>query len=78
MPSRSRHQPSLWAEGSWSVPTPRVLGDVRPGQGRENAKQFLRDNPETADEITAHILAARGAGPPVGSNGAAEDGEGEV
>jgi recombination protein RecA len=26
-------------------------GDVRLGQGRENAKQFLRDNPDLADEI---------------------------
>ncbi len=26
-------------------------GDQRIGQGRENAKQFLRDNPEMADEI---------------------------
>jgi len=27
----------------------------RLGQGRENAKQFLRDNPEIADEIEARI-----------------------
>ena len=27
------------------------FGDVRLGQGRENAKQFLRDNPDLADEI---------------------------
>ena len=26
-------------------------GDLRIGQGRENAKQFLKDNPELADEI---------------------------
>ncbi len=26
-------------------------GDVRLGQGRENAKQFLRDNPDLSDEI---------------------------
>ena len=26
-------------------------GDVRVGQGRENSKQFLRENPEVADEI---------------------------
>ena len=32
--------------GSWFN-----YGDLRLGQGRENAKQFLRDNPETADEI---------------------------
>jgi len=32
--------------GSWFS-----YGDQRIGQGRENAKQFLRDNPEIADEI---------------------------
>jgi recombination protein RecA len=26
-------------------------GDVRIGQGRENSKQFLRENPDLADEI---------------------------
>ena len=30
-------------------------GDVRLGQGRENAKQFLRDNPDLADEIENQI-----------------------
>jgi recombination protein RecA len=35
-------------------------GDVRLGQGRENAKQFLRDNPELADEITRKVLEKRG------------------
>jgi len=30
-------------------------GDVRLGQGRENAKQFLRDNPDLADEIEAGL-----------------------
>ncbi len=30
-------------------------GDVRLGQGRENAKQFLRDNPDLADEIEAAL-----------------------
>jgi recombination protein RecA len=32
-------------------------GDVRMGQGRENAKQFLRDNPELADELEMKIRA---------------------
>jgi recombination protein RecA len=31
-------------------------GDVRLGQGRENAKQFLRDNPELMTEIKARIV----------------------
>jgi recombination protein RecA len=30
-------------------------GDVRLGQGRENAKQFLRDNPDLADEIESGL-----------------------
>ena len=36
--------------GSWYS-----AGDVRLGQGRENAKQFLRDNPELADELEAGL-----------------------
>ena len=32
-------------------------GDQRIGQGRENAKQFLADNPAIADEIEARIRA---------------------
>ena len=35
-------------------------GDVRMGQGRENAKVFLKDNPDLAEEIRAKILATRG------------------
>ena len=30
-------------------------GDLRIGQGRENAKQFLKDNPQLADEIEAKL-----------------------
>jgi recombination protein RecA len=33
------------------------LGDDRLGQGRENAKQFLRDNPALADEIERLVRA---------------------
>jgi recombination protein RecA len=33
-------------------------GDVRLGQGRENSKQFLRDNPDLADELELKIRAA--------------------
>jgi recombination protein RecA len=40
--------------GSWFN-----YGDLRLGQGRENAKQYLRDNPDTADEISARIIANR-------------------
>jgi recombination protein RecA len=35
-------------------------GDVRLGQGRENAKQYLRDNPGLVEEITRKILEKRG------------------
>ncbi len=35
-------------------------GEIRLGQGRENAKQFLRDNPELADELERKIRAALG------------------
>src|SRR5437588_3146287 len=35
-------------------------GDIRLGQGRENAKQFLRDNPALVDEISRKILEKRG------------------
>jgi recombination protein RecA len=33
-------------------------GKVRLGQGRENAKSFLRDNPDLFNEITARVLKA--------------------
>jgi recombination protein RecA len=52
--------------GSWFN-----YGDLRLGQGRENVKQFLRDNPEIADEITAKVIATRTySGGGAGSNGA--------
>src|SRR5215472_12302355 len=41
--------------GSWIN-----YGDLRLGQGRENAKQYLRDNAKIADEITAKVMATRG------------------
>jgi recombination protein RecA len=45
-------------------------GDTRLGQGRENAKQFLKDNPETCEKVEAQVrealqtkgLAASGGG----------------
>jgi recombination protein RecA len=36
--------------GAWYA-----YGDLRLGQGRENAKQFLRDNPDLADEIEGKL-----------------------
>ena len=41
--------------GSWLN-----YGDVRLGQGRENAKQFLRDHPALMDELSQKVLAKRG------------------
>ncbi len=51
------------------------FGDVRLGQGRENAKQYLKENPEVAQEIEAKVRASLkmngvGAHPP----GAIDDG----
>ena len=34
-------------------------GQVRLGQGRENAKQFIQENPDLANEIREKILARR-------------------
>ncbi|AXH10900.1 recombinase RecA [Malaciobacter halophilus] len=35
-------------------------GDAKIGQGKENSKQFLKDNPEIAKEIESKILVAMG------------------
>ena len=43
--------------GSWFS-----YGETRLGQGRENSKQFLKENPEVFDEIRAKVLVARGVG----------------
>jgi recombination protein RecA len=40
-------------------------GEVRLGQGRENAKQYLRDNPTLMEEISRKILDKRGLLTPV-------------
>ncbi len=40
--------------GSWFN-----YGDIRLGQGRENAKQYLRDNPQVAAELTQKVLSTR-------------------
>jgi recombination protein RecA len=41
--------------GAWYT-----YGEIRLGQGRENAKQFLRDNPDLAVELEARIREAMG------------------
>jgi recombination protein RecA len=45
--------------GSWIN-----YGEIRLGQGRENAKQYLRENPALIEEITRKILEKRGLGGP--------------
>lgn len=35
-------------------------GDVRLGQGRENSKQFIKDNPELFEEIRKKVMEAKG------------------
>ena len=45
--------------GSWFS-----YGDMRLGQGRENAKQFLKDNPELSREIEGKVRKAMGIGVP--------------
>jgi recombination protein RecA len=58
--------------GSWLN-----YGDMRLGQGRENAKQYLRDNPALVDEITKKVLEKRGVAaaslPTPGVNGEAAE-----
>ena len=44
--------------GSWFS-----YGEIRLGQGRERAKEFLRDNPELFDEIRAKVLEIRAPRP---------------
>ncbi len=48
-------------------------GDERIGQGRENAKQFLKDNPEMAHEVEDKIRASHGL-----EFGASDDGADDV
>jgi recombination protein RecA len=45
--------------GSWFS-----YGDMRLGQGRENSKQFIADNPDLAAEIEAKVRKALGMGGP--------------
>ncbi|RMH40342.1 MAG: recombinase RecA [Alphaproteobacteria bacterium] len=49
--------------GSWYS-----YGDERIGQGRENAKQFLKENPDIAQEIENRIRAAHGLAPAAGTD----------
>jgi recombination protein RecA len=51
--------------GSWFN-----YGDLRLGQGREKAKDYLRDNPAVAEEIAAKVMANR-VGPAAAAPGSA-------
>ncbi|MDR1823921.1 MAG: recombinase RecA [Bifidobacteriaceae bacterium] len=53
--------------GAWFT-----YGGDQLGQGKENARAFLRDNPELADEIEAKILEKLGIGPAGAAAKAAE------
>lgn len=57
--------------GSWFS-----YADERIGQGRENVKEFLRENPEIADEIEDKIRAAHGLDSIGGADAAPKDVEG--
>jgi recombination protein RecA len=48
-------------------------GDSKIGQGRENSKVFLKDNPEIAKEIETKILAAMGVNDSIISGSISED-----
>ena len=45
-------------------------GDIRLGQGKENVKDFLRDNPDVAKEIEAKIRATAMGQPEVKTDAA--------
>jgi recombination protein RecA len=50
-------------------------GDLRLGQGRENAKEYLRQNRDLSEEIRQQVRAAAGVGQAPPAAGAAEGGE---
>lgn len=50
-------------------------GEMRLGQGRENAKQYLRDNPALTEEISRKILEKRGMLTPAAGAEPATNGE---
>jgi len=49
--------------GSWYS-----YGEERIGQGRENARRFLKENPELCDQLAEQVYAARGLKLPVLAN----------
>ena len=49
------------------------FNEVRLGQGRENAKQFLKDNPDLMQEIHGLVMEAKGVVPAAKDEAAAEE-----
>jgi recombination protein RecA len=44
-----------------------TVGEAKIGQGRENAKQYLKDNPDLAEEIELAVRQRAGATAMVGA-----------
>jgi len=59
--------------GSWFA-----YGDERLGQGRENAKQYLKENEEVRGRILSEIYEKLGLGWPNSSPDGQEEGVGEL
>jgi recombination protein RecA len=51
-------------------------GETRLGQGRENARLFLKDNPDIADQIENHLKVEMGIYQPEGGEAEATEAEG--
>ena len=49
----------LWSHPGWGC-VRRRRGGERIGQGRENARLFLKEHPEMAGDLAKKILAKRG------------------
>jgi recombination protein RecA len=52
------------------------FGDDRIGQGRESARQFLRDNPDVAAAVEAQLRGKLGIARPAPGNGVSEGAKG--
>ena len=58
--------------GSWFS-----YGDLRMGQGKENAKEFLKENQDVAQEIEARLRVALNMTPPEEEGGREGEREGD-
>jgi len=66
--------------GAWGAVEKRgsfyTLGEQRIGQGRENARQTLKDNPALMQELEARVRAGgMGSATPAGGQASGEDDE---